>query len=157
MTIIDGTEMVGTIDRVRLGLFADALIRGGAGFPAASAVDVPGAWIDRVLAVRPDLEAVLVDVIAMEGDPEQILAKLQLEQRVTFDSFAFAIAGAYLINPRIRKLLGYPAAIPESNPAYPDEAESYLEDGILDVVIDRGPIYRPTPPAPELVNRLQRG
>jgi hypothetical protein len=149
MTIIDSTDLIGTIDRVRLGLFADVLIKGGAGFPSASSVDVPGAWIDRVLAVRPDLETVIVSVIEMEGDPEQVLAQLQLEQRATFDSFAFAIAGAYLINPRIRKLLGYPAAIPESNPAYPDEAESYLEDGILDVVINRGPIYRPTPPSTE--------
>ncbi|CAB4932052.1 unannotated protein [freshwater metagenome] len=32
-------------------------------------------------------------------------------------------------------------------PALPDEADAYLEDGILDVVIARGPIYRPTPEA----------
>jgi hypothetical protein len=146
VTTIDSVNQIGTIDRGRLALFADVLISGGAGLPPASGVDADGAWMDRVLAVREDLAPIVAEVIALEGDPKAILNTLQHQNRLLFNSFAFAIAGAYLINPRIRKLLGFPGAIPEANPAYPDEAEAYLEDGILDVVIQRGPIYRPTPP-----------
>jgi hypothetical protein len=131
--------------RVRLGQLADCLISGGSGMPSASQVDVQGAWIDRTLAARPDLASIVSDVVAAAGEPKQLLDDLMRENRAKFDAFAFAISGAYLINPRIRKLLGYPGPAPVKNPAFPDEAESYLEDGILDVVIQRGPIYRPTP------------
>jgi hypothetical protein len=131
--------------RARLAELADCLIPGGAGLPAASAVDVHGAWIDRVLAARPDLATVVQEVLAGDGAGQELLDRVKADQPETFGHFAYAVAGAYLINPRIRRLLGYPAAAPARNPAMEGEAESYLEDGILDAVIDRGPIYRPTP------------
>ncbi|MGY1644574.1 hypothetical protein ACI782_26035 [Geodermatophilus sp. SYSU D00703] len=131
--------------RGRLAELADCLIPGGEGLPAASAVDVHGAWIDRVLAVRPDLGPVLAAVLAADGSGQELLDRVRVEDPERFGHFAYAIAGAYLINPRIRRLLGYPAAAPARNPAMEGEAEAYLEDGILDVVIARGPVYRPTP------------
>jgi hypothetical protein len=30
---------------------------------------------------------------------------------------------------------------PKKSPPYPDESDQYLEDGILDPVIQRGPLY----------------
>ena len=36
-------------------------------------------------------------------------------------------------------------SVPEANPAISDEAGAFLEDRILDVVINRGPIHRPRP------------
>ncbi|WP_459976179.1 hypothetical protein, partial [Nocardioides pyridinolyticus] len=84
-------------------------------------------------------------VLAREGEPAEVVDRLRVEDPVLFGSFAMAVAGAYLINPRVRRELGYPGPAPMKNPALPDEAESYLEDGILDVVVARGPIYRPTP------------
>ena len=93
------------------------------------------------------LGPVIEQVIALPGDPAVALEALRAEGRPNFDTFAFAIAGAYLINPRIRLLLGYPGPAPIKNPAFPDEAESYLEDGLLDPVVNRGRIYRPTPHA----------
>lgn len=139
-------EMTLTADeRGRLAKLADHLISGGSGMPSASGADVHGVWIDRTLAARPDLAPIVRDVIAVSGEPGAVLEALRGRDRPKFDSFAFAMAGAYLINPRIRKLLGYPGPTPVKNPAFPDEAASYLEDGILDVVIKRGPIYRATP------------
>ena len=38
----------------------------------------------------------------------------------------------------MRRELGYPGPVPMRQPALPDEADAYLEDGILDVVIARG-------------------
>lgn len=131
--------------RTRLAGFADQLIAGGAGMPSGSEADVQGAWIDRTFAVRPDLVAVVLDVIDQEGTPAAVLDRLRIADQGKFDAFAFAVSGAYLINPRVRKLLGLPGSAPEKNPAFPDEAESYLEDGILEPVIKRGPIYRPAP------------
>ncbi|WP_296606069.1 hypothetical protein [Nocardioides sp.] len=132
-------------ERERLALLADRLIAGGAGLPSASGAEVHTQWIDRAMAVRADLDGAVRAVLALEGDPAEVVERLQAEDPVLFGSFAMAVAGAYLINPRIRRELGYPGPAPMKNAALPDEAESYLEDGILDVVVARGPIYRPTP------------
>jgi hypothetical protein len=131
--------------RARLAELVDCLIPAGAGLPSASGVEVHGPWIDRVLDARPDLGPVVLSVLALDGAPQEALDRLRADDPEMFGHFAYTVAGAYLTNPRIRKLLGYPAAGPAKNPAFEDEADSYLEDGILDVVIDRGPIYRPTP------------
>jgi hypothetical protein len=91
------------------------------------------------------MEVVVREVLGLPGAPEAVLARVREQDPGRFTEFAFAVAGAYLINPRVRRDLGYPGPAPVKNPALPGEAEAYLEDGILDVVIDRGPIYRPTP------------
>ena len=131
--------------RERLGAIADELIAGGAGMPSATGAEVHSVWIDRVMAARLDMAEAVREVLAREGSAAEVVAGLQDEAQDLFGTFAFAVAGAYLMNPRIRRELGYPGPQPMRNPALPDEAESYLEDGILDAVIDRGPIYRPTP------------
>ena len=131
--------------RTRFSGFADHLIAGGAGLPSATQAEVHGAWIDRAFGARPDLVSVVLDVIDREGTPAAVLDGLYATDRAAFDAFAFAVSGAYLMNPRVRQGLGLPGSAPEKNPAFPDEADAYLEDGILDPVIQRGPIYRPTP------------
>jgi hypothetical protein len=133
------------VDRERLAVLADKLISGGAGLPSASEADVHGVWIDRVLAVRPDLVETVTTVTGRAGETTTDLDALREQDPVTFDTFSYAIAGAYLMNPRVRGLLGMPGDAPKRNPAFPDESEHYLSDGILDPVLQRGPIYRPTP------------
>jgi hypothetical protein len=133
--------------RARLAEFADVLIAGGAGLPSASEAGVQGKWIDRTLAARPDLVEVIHAVIARAGDPSAELDRVRTEEPLLFDRFTHAIAGAYLMVPRVRKGLGLPGNAPKRKPAYPDEADHYLSDGVLDPVIERGPIYRPTPDA----------
>jgi hypothetical protein len=146
MTAADLKPTLDDAQRSRLAAFADALIPGGAGLPSASAAKVHQKWIDRVLAARPDLGELVLQVIAGETEPRAELEQLRQLDPDRFERFTFAVSGAYFINPRVRKLLGYPGSAPKKKPAYPDEAEHYLEDGILDPVIARGPIYRPTPP-----------
>ena len=133
--------------RERLAGLADVLIAGGAGLPSASEAEVHTVWIDRVFAARPDMEVTVRGVLEVDGDPTSVVSSIREDDPERFSSFAFAIAiaGAYLINPRIRRELGYPGPVPMKQPALPDEADAYLEDGILDVVIARGPLYRPTP------------
>lgn len=133
-------------EREALRAFADALIPGGAGLPSASEADVHGKWIDRTLRARPDLAEFVVTVVGRGGEPEAELARLRGEDPSTFDGFTLAVSASYFMNPRVRRLLGYPGNAPKRKLAYPDEADFFLDGGkLLEPVVDRGPIYRPTP------------
>lgn len=131
--------------RSTLAALADVLIPSAEGMPAASEVDVQGKWLDRVLSVRPDIAPALVSVLsdAQDKNPVEEVRRLQESNAAGFAALALAATGGYYLNPKVRKLIGYPGQKP--NPPYPDEAEYYLRDGILDPVVKRGPIYRPTP------------
>lgn len=142
---VSGSVPLTAVQRERLAELADALIAGGVGLPSASDAEVHSVWIDRVFAVRPDMEVTVHAVLELTGDASSVLGGLRFSDAERFSSFAFAVAGAWLINPRVRRELGYPGPVPMRQPALPDEADAYLEDGILDVVVARGPIYRPTP------------
>ena len=131
--------------RQRLAAFADALIPGGVGLPSASAAGVHEDGIDRTLACRPDLRDLVTGVIGVDAEPREALERLRAEQPSVFDRFAVTIAGIYFMNRDVRRLVGYPGEAPQRKRARPGEAEEYLKDGILDPVIERGPIYRPTP------------
>jgi hypothetical protein len=51
------------------------------------------------------------------------------------------VPGAYFLNPDVRRAIGYEGQTGRAIDPHPD----YLDDGLLDAVIARGPIYRPTP------------
>jgi choline dehydrogenase-like flavoprotein len=119
----------------RLTALADALI------PGAAEADPTGKWTERALAARPDLtpafERALVadDVESLRtGDPE------------AFAALAEIVSGAYYINLKTRKRIGYPGQ--KSDPPYPDEAEYYLE-GLLPERGEPVPAARPAPPRPK--------
>jgi len=137
-------------EREALRALADALIPGGAGLPSASEADVHRKWIDRTLRARPDLEECVVAVVRRSREPKAELERLREESRVTFDGFTLAVTASYFMNPRVRKLLGYPGTAPKRKPTYQDEADFYLDGGkLLQPVLERGPIYRATPEASE--------
>ena len=56
---------------------------------------------------------------------------------------AEVVPAAYFMNPHVQQLIGYAGQTPRPIDPHPD----YLDDGLLDSVISRGPIYRPTPAA----------
>jgi hypothetical protein len=143
MSIASASSPLTDAQRATLRLFADALIPGGAGLPSASQADVHGKWIDRVLSVRADLTSDVLSVLDRAGEPRVEVDHWRKESPDTFDAFSLAVCGAYFMNPRVRKLLGYPGNAPRRKPAYPDEADFYLDDGaLLEPVIERGPIFR---------------
>jgi hypothetical protein len=134
------------LERTALQAFADALIPGGAGLPSASEADVHGEWIDRTLRARPDLAEFVVAVLGRGGEPEAELERLRREDAATFNGFTLAVSAAYFMNPRVSEQLGYPGNAPMRKLASPDEADYFLDGGkLLQPVLDRGPIYRPTP------------
>ena len=124
---------------------ADVLIPADGPMPAASAADPDGAWLDRVLAVRADLLPPLTRVLseAAGRDPGTEARRLKCEDAPGFLALASACAGSYYLNPGTRRLIGYPG----QEPSLPDpgETDAELAGQILEPVIARGPVYRPTP------------
>lgn len=143
-SVVSGPSLDGE-QRSRLAAFGDALIPGGAGLPSASEAGVHEEWIDRTLDARPDLTEDVLGVIGGDAEPGVELERLRQEEPEVFARFTFTVSGAYFINPHVRKLFGYPGPAMQEKLAGPDEEAMYLADGILDPVIERGPIYRPTP------------
>lgn len=138
-TVLDGDM------RETFKALADVLFPAEAAMPAASAADSDGAWLDRVLAVRPDLLPALTRVLseAAGQDPSAEVRRLRREDAQGFLALASACTGSYYLNPGNKRLIGYPGQEP-SLPE-PGEADAELGGGILDPVVARGPIYRPTP------------
>ena len=135
--------------RQTLAALADALVPGGEGMPSAGEADVAGKWVDRVLAVRPDLEPELVRVLdgAAGRDVGDEVRRRRTEDAGGFATLTLVVSGGYFMHPRVRKSLGYPGAAPKRQHAFPDEAEFYFSDGLVEAVVARGPIYRQAPEA----------
>ena len=129
--------------RAQLGAIADQLIPAGSGMPSASEAGVAGRFLDEVLAARPDLAeplgAALASVEALA--PGAAIAKLRDSDG--WGVLTAVVPGAYFLNPETRAALGYPGL--EPRPIDPDAPPDYADDGLLDSVIARGPVYRPTP------------
>ncbi len=119
-------------DRSTLAGLADVLIPASAGFPSASQVGVADEGLDQVLAVRPDFAKPLKVILqsAKGRNPAEVVAQLQDENPASFAALAEIVAG-----------VGYHGQVPQPLASRPD----HLNDGLLQPVIDRGPIYRPTP------------
>jgi choline dehydrogenase-like flavoprotein len=145
--------------RTTFAALADVLIPAAGGMPSASDVGVEGKWLDRALRARPDLEpGVVVTLAATDGrDPEKTLRLLYEEDPDAFAALALAVSGAYYMHLKVRKRIGYPGQ--KHDPPFPDEADYYLEGGLLDPVLERGALGKPTPAseASPPVRRTSRG
>ena len=132
--------------RAILAALADVLIPAGEGFPSASEAGVANEGLDYVLNCRPELTAGLTQLLATARGraPAEFLAEIQKNDPATFAMLTDLVAGAYFLKPVVREKLGYggQTALPI------DPRADYLDDALLQSVIDRGPIYRPTPPKP---------
>lgn len=130
-------------DRLVLAGLADVLIPAGGDMPSASQAAAVGHWLDQVLIARPDLKNGLADVLstARGRDPQEVIANLRANDASTFEALAELVAGAYFMNPDVQYAIGYNGQGPRPIDPRPD----YMEDGLLESVIQRGPIYRPTP------------
>lgn len=130
-------------ERAALASLADLLIPAGEGFPSASEAGVADEGLDQLLGFRPDLAAGLKRVIAGATGrlPAEILELLRTSDPAGFSILTEVVPGAYFLNERVRRRLGYAGQDPRPIDPHPD----YLDDGLLQSVLDRGPIYRPTP------------
>jgi hypothetical protein len=131
--------------RAVLAGLADVLIPAGDGMPSASAAGVAGQGLDQVLAAVPSLGASLADLLARAKgrEPAEAVASLARTDPAAYGILTEAVTAAYFMNPDVRKAVGYAG----QGPSPLDPRVDYMEDGLLESVIKRGPIYRPTPKA----------
>jgi hypothetical protein len=129
--------------RAVLAGLADVLIPAGDAMPSASAGAVADEGLDQVLAAVPGLGAPLADVLAKARGraPAEVVASLARTDPAAYGVLTEVVTAAYFMNPDVRKAVGYTG----QGPTPLDPRVDYMEDGLLESVIKRGPIYRPTP------------
>ncbi len=129
------------------------------GLMRSADVLIPGSGVDSPASQTPGFEAALLralaaridafELIVVEGDrlgpltDKELAAELRrlaATEPATFQPLSTVLAGAYLLIPEVREAIGYPGQHREH--AQFDEAANEIMDGILDPVIDRGPIYK---------------
>ena len=131
--------------RTVLAGLADVLIPAGDGMPSASAAAVAEHGLNQVLAAVPSLGASLADVLAKAKgrEPAEVIASLARTDPAAYGILTEVVTAAYFMNPDVRQAVGYTG----QGPSPLDPRVDYMEDGLLESVIKRGPIYRPTPKA----------
>ena len=124
---------------------ADVLIPAGDGMPSGGEVALERGALDAVLTVRPDVEAGLADLLeaARGADPEAEVERLRADDEAGFQLLTTVVGGGYFLDDGVRAAIGYRGqeAVPVEHLDPPD----YERDGLLASVVERGPIYRPTP------------
>jgi hypothetical protein len=129
-----------SLDRDTLAGLADALIPAADGMPSASEAGATHGLLDEVLAARGDLEQPLREIAAAARgkDPAAEVARLEAESPELFEALTTVVAGGYFLSPEVRDRLGYPGQQAK-------KLEDDFDQELLQPVIDRGPIFRPTP------------
>jgi hypothetical protein len=135
MTDLDGGRLV------TLAQIADHLIPEAHGMPSAGAV-VDAHRLAFVLGARPDLREPLAAALRPElGDaPAARLPLLAEQEPGNLSALQLVIVGAYYTDKRVRELIGYNGqeAIEVKSWLMPQ----YLEEGLIDAVLARGPVWR---------------
>jgi hypothetical protein len=125
---------------------ADILIPNAEGMPSASEMKVHGEMLDHILDLRPDLrENFLRGLTTAAGRGASEAANdLNKTDAAALTAIGLVASAGYYMTPRVRELIGYPGqqSRPEKDP---DATPEYVSNGMLQQVIDRGPIFRPTP------------
>ena len=132
--------------RAVLAGLADVLIPAGdpgAPGPSAGAAGVAGQGLDQVLAAVPNLGPSLANVLAQAKgrEPAEFVASLARTDPAAYGILTEVVTAAYFMNPEVRQAVGYAGQV--ASPL--DPRVDYMENGLLESVIKRGPIYRPTP------------
>jgi hypothetical protein len=131
--------------RKTLARLADVLVPASEGMPSGSAVGVADAGVDLVLDARNDLRDVLARLLdEVEGEaPHEVVARLEGEARGSkrFQALLVVVFGAYYMTPEVRRRIGYPGQEARPVDVMADLA-AYINEGLLDPVVERGPVYR---------------
>ena len=140
-------------DQERAGLLAlaDVLIPDSPAGPRPSRIPAFERWLDRALAARRDaFDAVTALARELAGQsPERVLSEARRRSDAhdeAFGQLSAVVAGAYLMVPEVRRAIGYPGQA--QRPPRFDESAEQIMDGILEAVVERGPVFRAAPAGP---------
>jgi hypothetical protein len=120
---------------------ADRLIPAAHGMPSAAEV-VNDDRLGFVLRSRPDLAEPLAAALRPELG-EDVAARLDTLERDEPDhlgALQLVLVGGYYTDRRVRDLIGYPGQLAIELPS--GAVPPYLEEGLIDAVLARGPVWR---------------
>ena len=138
---VDPLASLDAVERATLGAIAERLIPAAHGMP--SAADVVGD--DRlrfVLNARPDLLGPLRGALRPElgGDVGARLDALGRDEPLMLGALQLVIVAGYYTDRRVRELIEYPGQMALEIRSW--EYPVYLEEGLIDAVLARGPVWR---------------
>jgi hypothetical protein len=136
----DGTTRLTDGERATFAAIADHLIPAAHGMPSAAEI-VTDDRLQFVLRARPDLGEPLKAALRSDlgSDAAARLAKLA-DEPTNLAALQLAIVGGYYTDKGVRERIEYPGqmAIELRSWEYP----AYLEEGLIDAVLARGPTWR---------------
>jgi hypothetical protein len=134
------TPVLDERERATFAAIADRLIPAADGMPSAADV-VTDDRLAFVLRARPDLaEPLRLALRADLGeDVPRRLAALA-DEPTNLAALQLAIVGGYYTDRRVRDLIGYPGQLALELRSW--EYPPYLEEGLIDAVLARGPVWR---------------
>jgi hypothetical protein len=135
LATLEGTE------RATLDAIADRLIPAAHGMPSAAEV-LDDDRLRFVLNARPDLTEPLRAALRADlGDDVGVrLDVLGRDEPSTLGALQLVIVAGYYTDRRVRELIGYPGQMALELRSW--EYPVYLEEGLIDAVLARGPVWR---------------
>ena len=143
MTVADANA---DIDVSRLEELADVMLPAAHGMPASSEVNAIAAYLDQVLDWRGDLRQPLARAVAaLEPSLFTVdrLSALHQEDEDAYVALTTAVAACYYLSPEVRDQIGYPGQVAKTYDPY--AYTEWVAEGLLDPVVERGPIWREVP------------
>ena len=127
-------------ERAVFAAIAEELIPAAGDMPSAAEI-VDDDRLAFVLRARPDLADPLRAALreGIGGDAPSRLARLA-EEPTNLSALQLAIVGGYYTDKRVRDLIGYPGQMALELRSW--EYPAYLEEGLIDAVLARGPVWR---------------
>lgn len=119
---------------------ADALIPAAHGMPSAASV-VDERRVAFVLDARPDLEDPLRRALRPElGSAIDARLRALETDSEALGALQLVIVAAYYTDVDVRRRIGYPGQV--ARPVDPLAFPEYVAEGLIDGVVERGPIWR---------------
>lgn len=136
----DSWTTLGSEERATFKAVADRLIPAAHGMPSAAEI-VTGERLQFVLRARPDLGEPLKAALRSElgADVADRLARLA-DEPTNRSALQLAIVAGYYTDKRVRELIEYPGQMALELRSW--EYPVYLEEGLIDAVLARGPMWR---------------
>lgn len=137
----DPLTALGTADLAVFSAIAEHLIPAAHGMPSAAEV-VNEQRLRFVLRARPDLLDQFVAALRPElgADPQARLDALAESDPGALAALQLVLVGGYYTDRTVRQLIGYPGQMAIEVRSW--EVPPYIEEGLVDAALARGPVWR---------------
>jgi hypothetical protein len=135
-----GSAALDDRERATFAAIADHLIPAADGMPSAAEV-VTDDRLAFVLRARPDLADPLRAALRPDlGEDVAVRLARLADEPTNLAALQLSIVGGYYTDKRVRELIGYPGQMALELRSW--EYPAYLEEGLIDAVLARGPVWR---------------